>query len=849
MLKFQFAIKRLTHRPRQRAQAMVEFALILPLLLLLVVAIIDLGRALFVYSQVSNAAREAVRYGTVDAINCGEVENRARSMFTIVPSGAVNVSVALETPSGSDFVSKATCSSGGTLVGGKPARGDRIRVNVSTSIEPISLQLFSPFFGGTYPAFPITYSASRSVIPPEGISTGPTSTPRPTKTIPAGPPPDPQPTNFQLTCTGLNVSATWSGTATSFRIYNSADVAVWSGAASPATNFTTVASGALTTFSIVSVNSVGTESEPVSASVTCISNPPGPVSSFSLSTDCAHTQNNDVIVTWTAPGSGGTVDHYVIYAAPSNPNAPWNSGNLAANLTSHTINNVIDQGDVLGFYIIAYNSAGEAGPAVSASVACNAVIPPPPPPAAFALSCNSLAVSASWIQPVVGLSYRIYRSSDNALVWSGTGSSATGFATVAAAGLTPGYYIVSVEGTLESTRVDAAPVTCLPLPPSNFQLSCNDLNVTANWTAPAGSGLSYRIYRTSDNASVWSGGGSPATDFTTVQNGIPAGFALVTIQNGLESNRVSANITCTPIVPPTNFSVSCSGAAVAALWVEPIPNTGRTYRIYQGAGATPLWEGTGSSALFTPTLPVANSVFRISSVFSGIESAKAASAPLTCGTVTVPPAPTNFVATCNNLQVSGTWTEPITNTGLTYRIYTTTTDLTPVWSSVTAVSSAINFTTLPAATPTTFYLVSVLNGIESTPRLPSNPVTCTAPPPAITCAVSWANNSYPAAKNTTFNDEMFMAAKILCSDGTYITNATVYPVSDGGVTYTNYPLVPITTQGYYGDTPNSCRKMPTTYSTNLRMGLVATYTLNNVTVQVTQVPVPVVVSNSCPPIP
>ena len=42
-----------------RAQSMVEFALVLPMLLLLVVGIIELGYALFVYVEVQNAAREA----------------------------------------------------------------------------------------------------------------------------------------------------------------------------------------------------------------------------------------------------------------------------------------------------------------------------------------------------------------------------------------------------------------------------------------------------------------------------------------------------------------------------------------------------------------------------------------------------------------------------------------------------------------------------------------------------------------------------------------------------------------------------------------------------------------------
>jgi Flp pilus assembly protein TadG len=67
-----------------QAQALVEFALVLPLLLLLLVGIIDFGRALFVYSEVSNAAREAVRYAAVAPTIAMDYQSRAQC-FLIHP--------------------------------------------------------------------------------------------------------------------------------------------------------------------------------------------------------------------------------------------------------------------------------------------------------------------------------------------------------------------------------------------------------------------------------------------------------------------------------------------------------------------------------------------------------------------------------------------------------------------------------------------------------------------------------------------------------------------------------------------------------------------------------------------
>jgi Flp pilus assembly protein TadG len=47
------------------AQSMIEFALILPIALLLIVGFLDIGRAFFFYSSLTNATREGARSGLV----------------------------------------------------------------------------------------------------------------------------------------------------------------------------------------------------------------------------------------------------------------------------------------------------------------------------------------------------------------------------------------------------------------------------------------------------------------------------------------------------------------------------------------------------------------------------------------------------------------------------------------------------------------------------------------------------------------------------------------------------------------------------------------------------------------
>jgi Flp pilus assembly protein TadG len=53
-------------RRRTRGQSLVEFALVIPLFILLLVAVFDLGRAVFAYNTLTNAAREGARMAIVN---------------------------------------------------------------------------------------------------------------------------------------------------------------------------------------------------------------------------------------------------------------------------------------------------------------------------------------------------------------------------------------------------------------------------------------------------------------------------------------------------------------------------------------------------------------------------------------------------------------------------------------------------------------------------------------------------------------------------------------------------------------------------------------------------------------
>ena len=70
-----------------RGQGMVEFALILPLLLLLMMGIIEFGYVFTVYTGIFNAAREGARYGVVHPAPPNPIRFRVlEKVFLVVSS-------------------------------------------------------------------------------------------------------------------------------------------------------------------------------------------------------------------------------------------------------------------------------------------------------------------------------------------------------------------------------------------------------------------------------------------------------------------------------------------------------------------------------------------------------------------------------------------------------------------------------------------------------------------------------------------------------------------------------------------------------------------------------------------
>lgn len=68
---------------RLKGQSMLEFALVFPLIFLLITGMIDLGRAVFYYSTLNNAVREGTRFAVVQpkGNNDSAIKAKIRSYF------------------------------------------------------------------------------------------------------------------------------------------------------------------------------------------------------------------------------------------------------------------------------------------------------------------------------------------------------------------------------------------------------------------------------------------------------------------------------------------------------------------------------------------------------------------------------------------------------------------------------------------------------------------------------------------------------------------------------------------------------------------------------------------------
>ena len=149
-----------------RAQAIVEFAIVLPILLVVLIGIFEVGRYVFIYSAVTNASRNASRYASAVGyeetgtyhkyLYCDGIENAAIESAYMINVGPSDITISYDEGPGTGSLGQCTAS-GGEETGVDVGTGDRVTVVVTADYKPM-LNLI-PITSRT-----ITSTSSRTIL-------------------------------------------------------------------------------------------------------------------------------------------------------------------------------------------------------------------------------------------------------------------------------------------------------------------------------------------------------------------------------------------------------------------------------------------------------------------------------------------------------------------------------------------------------------------------------------------------------------------------------------------------------------------------------------------------------------
>lgn len=138
--------------PHRKAQSLLELAVSAVVLLVLVAALIDLGRVIFYYLSMRDAAEEGMVYGSIYPTSCTQI---AQAVQSNIDDDTIGISVDYSTSLG------GTADVGCNLAGSNRCAGHTIQVTVR---QP-NFEMTMPFLGGF--TFPLEAKINGTVIRPE----------------------------------------------------------------------------------------------------------------------------------------------------------------------------------------------------------------------------------------------------------------------------------------------------------------------------------------------------------------------------------------------------------------------------------------------------------------------------------------------------------------------------------------------------------------------------------------------------------------------------------------------------------------------------------------------------------
>ncbi|MEN4043139.1 MAG: pilus assembly protein [Anaerolineaceae bacterium] len=122
-------------KSNEKGQALLELAVSLTVLLIMIAGVVDLGRMLFHYIAMRDAAQEAAAYGSINPTHCDQIRDRA--WIAMANSPQVTVTTTID---GTDCAAAASNPA-------KACYGKEIRVSLSDAAFPITMPFIGTFLG------------------------------------------------------------------------------------------------------------------------------------------------------------------------------------------------------------------------------------------------------------------------------------------------------------------------------------------------------------------------------------------------------------------------------------------------------------------------------------------------------------------------------------------------------------------------------------------------------------------------------------------------------------------------------------------------------------------------------
>jgi len=163
--------------PRKNAaQSIVEFALVLPLLLLLLYGLLEAGRLLFIYSTIVTASRQASRYGSATGLGstdhpryqeCGDIKAAAQRADFLNAFDDDDITITYDSGPGTALLAFSPCDgTTDTDVAPSTANNTRIIVSIEGDYHPIVPKIV-PFLSRSAddsPPDPIEGISARTIL-------------------------------------------------------------------------------------------------------------------------------------------------------------------------------------------------------------------------------------------------------------------------------------------------------------------------------------------------------------------------------------------------------------------------------------------------------------------------------------------------------------------------------------------------------------------------------------------------------------------------------------------------------------------------------------------------------------